>query len=984
MKKQTKRVVALLIFIPTLILFLISIFVQPLLPAPWNNVLIIFGVVVAAVLAALSGINDTIQLAEKLSGEEPEQPHQVQKVKGKAQAIQAQEITTLHTGDLNINLVTQETATAFLSNLHRSPANAQHMTAQYLAYLVNRYRYLEFKGMGVSDRVPLKLALLNMYVPLQARIEMPEGETWARQLPLAGRKMSAEEAEATGRRLSEPRPVLELLQQNPGLIILGDPGAGKTTFLKYLALRLALGQEIGIGQRLPVLLPLSAYANALAQKDIALPDFIATYYQGLVGDELPIGTLLDAALQDGRALLLLDGLDEVKETARRLRVVERVEQFFSFRQQQGNKFILTSRIVGYKEVRPTAAGFAECTLVDFDQPEIEQFVTQWTTAVEHAAQPDPDIATTEAAREKAELLKALTHNSGVRKLAANPLLLTILAMMKRQGITLPDRRVQLYDQYVNTLLKHWNLARGLDRTTTRDLDEVEAIRVLAPLALWMHETSPGVGLVKQNDLRRKLIAIYTARGWPQPEQAAKQLLKDARDYAGLLVERGQGTYGFIHLTFQEYLAAVGIVQKGQSSLQPVVDLLAQRLDDDNWHEVILLAIGHLGIIQQRDEAAGQVLQRLVDQAPGTPGQAEIIAGEAVADTWPGGVTLGCRQQIIQSLRTAMQDDTRIQPFHRAKAGQILARVGDPREHVMTIDAMPFCYIPPGPFWMGSEDGNKNETPQHWLDIPYGYWLSQYPITNAQFQAFMNDGGYQQSTYWEEAKKAKVWQNGKVKGWLEDEPRNRPVRLPHPFNLPNHPVVGITWYEALAFTRWLTAKWHKSKLPHNWHICLPSEAEWEKAAQGGAQIPVPPIIQPITALKVSPTPTATITSNDHAQTRFIWGDDLNPNLANYEATDIKTTSAVGCFPGGISPYGLHEMSGNMFEWTRSKDAPYEYKPDDGREQLDASDDIRIMRGGFYGDDDGTWLRCACRGRRYPHFVYYGSGMRLCLSPISPSL
>jgi hypothetical protein len=83
--------------------------------------------------------------------------------------------------------------------------------------------------------------------------------------------------------------------------------------------------------------------------------------------------------------------------------------------------------------------------------------------------------------------------------------------MKRQGVLLPERRVQLYDQYVQTLLRHWNLSRGLDRRVARDLDVLETTRVLAPLALWMQETSPGAGLVKGAALRRKLEAIYAER-----------------------------------------------------------------------------------------------------------------------------------------------------------------------------------------------------------------------------------------------------------------------------------------------------------------------------------------------------------------------------------------------------------------------------------------------------------------------------------------
>jgi hypothetical protein len=450
------------------------------------------------------------------------------------------------TGDRNIVILAAEAAEAFWQQFvprRLSATGLRQSTERYLTHVLDRYRYLDFKGMGVSDRVPLRLPLVEMYIPLKARIELPEGETWARELRLAGRQVSAEEAEDIGQRLSQPTPALDLLHRHDGLIVLGDPGAGKTTFLKYLALRLALGEgeALSLGARLPVLLPLSAYANALAlaTRDVPLDRFIAEYYRDL-GVDLPIGPMLDEALTQGGALLLLDGLDEVRELAQRHLVVRRVVDFFTFHRGQGNKFILTSRIVGYREVRPITEGLAECTLVDFEDDEITQFVGKWTGALERAARGDTPVAVQEATREREELLDAVHRNPGVRRLAANPLLLTILALMKRQGVTLPERRVELYQKYVETLLKHWNLVRGLGRPPGRDLDVVETMRVLAPLALWMHETSPSAGLVKREDMRRKLEEIYAYRGIPEPEGAAWQLLADAREYAGLLLERGPG------------------------------------------------------------------------------------------------------------------------------------------------------------------------------------------------------------------------------------------------------------------------------------------------------------------------------------------------------------------------------------------------------------------------------------------------------------
>ncbi len=386
--------------------------------------------------------------------------------------------------------------------------NLAASTDRYLQYLVERYQYLDFKGMGISERVPLRLPLLEMYIPLKGRVEIPRGETWSAEVRLAGRKLRADEEEDLGRGLSEPQPVLDLMRENDGLIILGDPGAGKTTFLKYLTLKLAQGdgEELDLGARLPLLVPLSAYATALAEKNVRLDEFIADYFCERVAD-LPIDKMLEAALEQGRALVLLDGLDEVRDLRLRHTVSDRVADFYSFHRRAGNKFALSSRIVGYREVRPTAEGLVECTLVDFGEEEIEAFVDRWTTAIERAARGETGFAAEEAQRERAELIEAVRRNPGVRGLAANPLLLTILALMKRQGVKLPERRVQLYHKYVETLLSSWNLARGLGRPPTRDLDVVQTVRILAPLALWMHEKSPGVGLVKREDAKRKLAEV---------------------------------------------------------------------------------------------------------------------------------------------------------------------------------------------------------------------------------------------------------------------------------------------------------------------------------------------------------------------------------------------------------------------------------------------------------------------------------------------
>ena len=146
------------------------------------------------------------------------------------------------------------------------------------------HRYLNFKGMGTLERVPLQISLMDLYVPLEARIEMPEGECWARDLKLAGRR-SLRGGRVHGRAAQQARLGRRSAEKHDGLVVLGDPGAGKNHLIKYLALREA-GRENR--ERMPVLIPLSAYANALAEQDgISLSRFMEKYYREQLDADLP-------------------------------------------------------------------------------------------------------------------------------------------------------------------------------------------------------------------------------------------------------------------------------------------------------------------------------------------------------------------------------------------------------------------------------------------------------------------------------------------------------------------------------------------------------------------------------------------------------------------------------------------------------------------------------------------------------------------------
>jgi formylglycine-generating enzyme required for sulfatase activity len=278
---------------------------------------------------------------------------------------------------------------------------------------------------------------------------------------------------------------------------------------------------------------------------------------------------------------------------------------------------------------------------------------------------------------------------------------------------------------------------------------------------------------------------------------------------------------------------------------------------------------------------------------------------------------------------------------------MLARLGDPRPEVMTVDAMQFCYVPPGPFWMGEdEEEHLNE------HLDYEYWIARYPVTVAQFRIFV------------EATRLEVSDPDCLRG------------------LDPHPVVLVSWHEALAFCKWVAQVWREEgKLLPEWGVSLPSEAEWEKAARGGVEIPSQAVVG-----CVGRKDEILMQENQIPKRAYPWGDKLDIfdiHECNILATGINTTSSVGNFPQGSSPYGVEDLAGNVMEWTRSLwgedvEKPvfeHPYDPGDGREDLTAGDEVlRVLRGGGFMSTD-EYARCASGLLSNPNIWESSVGFRL---------
>mgnify|MGYP001795429155 CR=1 FL=1 len=426
-------------------------------------------------------------------------------------------------------------------------------------------------------------------------------------------------------RITKVVDLAEAVRKHTYSVILGDPGAGKTTLLRYLARHFALAHRNGTSRvvggtkedlgefRLPVLFRIADYAEQLAlEPELSLVSYLRQFYrqwehysEGEDGEA--IANLLLNEMAEGSCLLLLDGLDEVFDQASRLHVVQQIDRLVN--DYGANKFVVTSRVAGYREAS-LGSRFREFTITPMGDTQIQQFLQRWCLAIEEAQRPDADIALhqREAEREAQNLVEEIESNSGVRRFAANPLLLTILALIHRNGTTLPQRRVELYKLAAKTLIEDWQLGRNISyRAKQRQLMlvEEEVTELLAPLAFWMHDTKPS-GRVTQVEVEQWLTPYMADLQGVDDATAldlVQQFLRKVRETTGLFVERAPGVYGFMHLTFEEYFAARHIAD---NEIDEIVKIISPYRNQARWNEPILLALGYLSENRNR-------VNRLVDR-----------------------------------------------------------------------------------------------------------------------------------------------------------------------------------------------------------------------------------------------------------------------------------------------------------------------------------------------------------------------------------
>jgi formylglycine-generating enzyme required for sulfatase activity len=781
------------------------------------------------------------------------------------------------------------------------PGRLDEEIGRYRVAAIQEHRSMPLAGFGNKVRVPIHLE--DLYVGLQATRDLRVQAEGNHPKSSHATEMMERAGHGAQTPLSESFRLAIKLRRK-GLVILGDPGAGKTTHLKWLLLRcLEEGSErLGLPAGLvPVFLPLRELRDPDRE---TLDGFIQR--QLATNKHLKLKEDFSEWVGEERGwLLLFDGLDELPSPEVRVKAARWVEEVL---RTHGKCWpVVTCRHAGYgeqgkggPEVR-LSTDFLELHIRQLEQEQREAFVRRWYLQVETGMEPDGEVARRRAEERAADLLATLAapdaRTTRMAEMVGNPLLLANLCLVHRDQGKLPKERWKLYHQCVEVLLERWRERRQVSLTAD------EAKRAMQPVALWMHQEK-GRTSASAAELEPVLAPGLKAVRWEGG--GAKELLDAVRDDAGLLTGWGPDQFRFMHLSFQEYLTASELRRQasedagGQAAL---MEELAGHYGESWWQEVLLLlvAMGNPSLFEplmrevvKRPAFAEQrgFLGMLLEEA------AEPKAGPfvSVVQQAPGrDEGLWKRQrtalEALRLMKATEELETLASALSSHPSQEVRVWAEGPtkalgQNAVTARGGVELVFIPGGEFLMGSppgEEGKSNDEKQHRVKVS-PFWLGRYPVTNEQYGRFLKENP--------EIKPPKFWGDRR-------------------FNQAHQPVVGVTWEEAAAFAKWAGGR-------------LPTEAEWEYACRAGTTGPR-------------------------------YDDDLDA-IAWWGKNSGNATHPVG--QKKPNAWGLYDMLGNVWEWVEDWYGKYPKEPTTNP-RGPGTGAFRVVRGGSWVSADPLWMRGASR-------------------------
>ncbi|MBI5651490.1 MAG: SUMF1/EgtB/PvdO family nonheme iron enzyme [Chloroflexi bacterium] len=690
----------------------------------------------------------------------------------------------------------------------------------YLRYLANVCNVLPLRVIDPQYASPTgeTATLSDVYTNLEV--------TTTVEIKTDKRKARQEQPEFLDREKMRRLTVLEVVSDPKlrRLVLLGDPGGGKSTFVNYLAFILARHQiepndqwleklpDWTLGAAMPVRVILRDWV-AWVSANHSHPPSAQSLWDFLKHDltshglETEFAPLKKYLLERG-GLVLLDGLDEVPDANARRALLKSVIEDFE-RGCGKCRIVVTCRPYAYEKREWKLPGFAEQTIAPFSNEQIANFIRGWYAAVVQVSGMNAALA-----ESKANALIAACKMPHLAELAPRPLLLTLMATLHTSRGKLPDDRAELYEDCVRLLLDFWqqNKRVQVDGQTESEPGILDALgisrdrleQLLNQVAFAAH-TRQGKSAHRQNvtadisgEELRKVLVPALGEDWNKAQTAIHYV----RTRAGLLIEREPDVFAFPHRTFQEFLTARFVVNSQDFPCNLVEWVSADRAW---WREVYLLSAGHQRAIGRAVSLINELCPR--DYLEGQPMReqdafAAALAAQAAAEvklhehvTEPGRYrdTLGK----LQTWLVGIIAQGALPLVERAEVGRILSALGDPRPDVS--GAIPETVpVSAGEFVMGTdietakriieqfgkdwEKWIKDEQPQHRVTLN-AYRIGKYPVTNAQYRRFVEDNGYTDAhrECWTDA----GWD------WRAEEKIIQPPDLDHPeFGLEPIPKIKL--------------------------------------------------------------------------------------------------------------------------------------------------------------------------------------------------